>query len=98
MFVEAPDSKMKESLRSTVENDTINLCGEIVTTADIEMVSYYITRSHVIEWQIIDLSNCNIDDGGFHILCQLSRLEDWYEKPPIKCDCLSKNPTCSHSN
>ena len=94
MFLEAPDDKMKESLRSIVDNDTINLSGEILTTADMEIVSYYITRSHIIEWQMIDLSNCNVDDGGFHVLCQLSGLEDWYEIPTIKCLNISNNRIC----
>ena len=97
MFLEAPHNKMKESLRSVVDNDIINLSGENITTTDTEIISRYIIRSHITEWQMIDLSNCHIVDGDLQFLCKLSPLEDEYEKRAIKCLNISNNRICKLS-
>ena len=92
IFLEAPDSKIKESLSTVVKSDTLDLSEEKFDLADMSMLSYFITRSYVAQlWQMINLSNCEIDDNGLqafnHGLC----IEDGREKPKIMTLEISQN-------
>ena len=92
IFLEIPDSEIKKPVRSVVTNDVINLSNENLSITDMDIIIRYIVRSHVtMEWQMIDLSHCNIDDSCLYLLCQLSTLEDGLEKPSIKCLNISNN-------
>ena len=98
MLLEAPDSKMIESLSSVVKTDLINLSNEKLNVAEVDIISQYIVRSRVtMEWLLIDLSHCNIDDAGLQLLYQLSNLEDGRAKPTIKCLNISHNNICEIS-
>ena len=92
IFLEVPDSKIKDLVSSVVTNDIIDLSSEKLSTTDMNVISHYIMRSPVtMEWQMIDLSHCNIEDTTLHFLCQLSNIEDGHEKPAIKCLNISSN-------
>ena len=92
IFLDVPDGKVKESVSSVVTNDVINLSSENLSITDMNIISHYIVRSHVtVDWQMIDLSHCNIDDTGLDFLCHLSNIEDGREKPSIKCLNISCN-------
>ena len=98
ILLEAPDSKMKESLSSVVNTDLINLSNENLSVTEVDIISHYIVRSHVtMEWQMINLSHCNIDDARLELLYQLSNLEDGRAKPSIKCLNISHNKICKLS-
>ena len=98
IFLEAPDSEIKESLNTVIKTDAINLSGENLSITDMNIISYVILRSHItVEWQTIDLSHCNIDDESLFPLCQLSNLEDGRLKPIIKCLNISNNNICKLS-
>ena len=98
ILLEAPDSEMKESLSSVVKTDLINLSNENLNVTEVDIISHYIVRSHVtMEWQMIDLSHCNIDDAGLQLLYQLSNLEDGRTKPTISCLNISHNKICKLS-
>ena len=95
MYLEAPESKIKESLKDVVntDNDTLNLSGEeIFTQNDMSMLAHFIARSCITQqWELINLSDCNIDDKRLltfkHNLC----IEDGRIKPMIKCLDISGN-------
>ena len=98
ILLEAPDSKMKESISSVVKTDLINLSNEKLSVTEVDIISHYIVRSHVtMQWQMIDLSHCNIDDVGLELLYQLSILEDGQAKPTISCLNISHNRICKLS-
>ena len=95
IFLEAPDSEIKESLSTVIKTDAINLSGENLSITDMNIISYVILRYHItMQWQMIDLSHCNIDDESLFPLCKLSNLEDGRLKPIIKCLNISNNNIC----
>ena len=98
MLLEAPDSKMRDLLSSVVKTDIINLSNEKLSVTEVDIISHFIVKSYVtMEWLLIDLSHCNIDDNGLQLLCQLSSLEDGRAKPTIKCLNIAYNNICKMS-
>ena len=92
MFLEVPESPVKESLSSVVTNDTINLCDEILSSCDVGLLTYCITRSYMTtNWKMINLSHCKIDDGKCGKLFQGLSLDDYRQKPTIDYLDLSHN-------
>ena len=95
MYLEAPESKVKESLKDVVntEDDILNLSGEEkFSQDDMSMLAYFVARSYITQqWELINLSDCNIDDERLlmfkHNLC----IEDGRKKPIIKCLDISGN-------
>ena len=92
MFLEVPESQVKESLSSVVKNDTINLCHEILSSCDVDLLTYCITRSYItMNWKMINLSHCKIGDGKCSKLFQGLSLDDCRQKPTIDYLDLSHN-------
>ena len=87
MFLEAPDSEILESLSTVVKDDVIDLSDEDMSIRDMNIIFNHVLRS--MEWQMIDLSHCNIDDDSLLFLCQLANLQ--HLKPTIKCLNMSNN-------
>ena len=84
ILLEAPDSKLKNSISKVVKDDRIDLSGEKLSTREINIVSYFIVRSYVtMNWQIIDLSDCGINDEVLESFCQTLCLKDGRKKPTI---------------
>ena len=92
MFLEVPDSPVKESLSSVVTNDAIDLCSEMLSSCDVGLLTYCITRSYItMNWKMINLSQCSIGDGKCSRLFQGLSLDDGRQKPAIHCLDLSYN-------
>ena len=95
MFLEAPDSKIKESVSDVVKKNSINLSGENLTHTSTNMLSYFVARSYITkEWQLINLCECNIDDDKLKQFYQVLCIRDGREKPLIKCFDISHNNIC----
>ena len=63
MFLEAPDSEVKETLNEVVKDGIINLSHEALKLEAIGLLTYSITRSYItMNWKIINLSHCKISD------------------------------------
>ena len=92
IFLEAPDSEMKESLSTVIKNDTINLSEETLSITDTNILSYFIAKSSMTkEWQTINLSECGIDDDKLQSFYQGLCIEDGREKPIINNLNISNN-------
>ena len=92
MFLEAPESKIKDSLKEVVESGILKLSKQKFTLNDMNMLSYFVARSCITQqWKSIDLSDCNIDDNRLqnfkHGLC----IEDGRKKPIIDYLDISNN-------
>ena len=95
IFLEAPDSEIKESICDVVKNDTINLSEADLSCTDTNMLSYFVARSYITkEWQIINLCNCNIDDDKLKLFYQGLCIEDGRENPLIRFLDISQNKIC----
>ena len=92
MFLEAPQSKIKESLKEVVESDTLNLSKQKFTPNDMRMLSYFVAKSCITQqWELIDLSYCNIDDNGLNTFKHHLCTDDGRKKPIIKYLDISNN-------
>ena len=92
MFLEAPDSKVKETLSDVVKNDTINLSCEALCLNDVSLLTYSITRSYItMNWKNIDLSYCKISNTECNKIFQDLSLDDGRQKPVIQHLNLSNN-------
>ena len=92
IFLEAPDSEIKESLSTVIKNDTINLSEETLSITDTNMLSHFIAKSSMTkEWQTINLSKCGIDDDKLQSLYQGLCIEDGRKKPIINNLNISNN-------
>ena len=95
IFLEAPDSKIKESVSDVVKNNSINLSAENLSRTDINMLSYFVARSYITkEWQLINLCQCNIDDDKLKQFYQVFCIRDGREIPLIKFFDISQNNIC----
>ena len=92
MFLEVPENRVKESLSGVVTNDTINLCGEILSLCEVGLLTYCITRSYITRnWRVINLSHCKMGDTKCSKLFQGLSLDDCHQKPTIDYLDLSHN-------
>ena len=92
IFLEAPDSKIKESFSTVVKNDTIDLSEENLSITDTNILSHFIAKSSTTKkWQTINLSKCGIDDDKFQSFYQGLCIEDGREKPIINNLNISNN-------
>ena len=92
MLLEAPDSKIKDSLNNVVRNDTINLSNENLYLQDVSILIYCITRSYItMNWKMINLSNCEIGDKECSEIFQGLSFDDGHKKPAIYYLNLSNN-------
>ena len=98
MFLEAPESRVKESLSSVVTNDTIDLNGEILYLEAVSRLTYCITRSYItMNWKMIKLSGCKIGDEECSQIFQGLSLDDGRQKPVIhNLDLSNNNITFEH--
>ena len=92
MFLEAPDSKIKESVSDVVKNDTIDLSNDKLYLQDVSILTYCIARSYItMNWKLINLSNCQIGDEECSKIFQGLSLDDGRQKPAIQYLNLSYN-------
>ena len=92
IFLETPDNELKESLSTVVKNNTINLSEESLSLIDIHMLSFFITRSCITkEWQLINLSDCQLNDNKLQSFYQVLCIEDGRKKPIINILNISNN-------
>ena len=92
MFLEAPDSKVKDSFSNIFKNDMINLSNETLYLQDVSLLSNCITRSYItMNWKLINLHSCRISDEECSKLFQGLNLDDGRQKPVVQYLDLSKN-------
>ena len=66
-FHEAGDVNICNTIEQSKKYD-INVSGITLTATDVECVTVFLTSSFQRKWVMLDLSNCNIQDHGLHIL------------------------------
>ena len=92
IFLEAPDSKIKESFSTVVKNDTIDLSEGNLSITETNILSHFIAKSSTTKkWQTINLSKCGIDDDKLQSFYQGLCIEDGREKPIINNLNISNN-------
>ena len=68
-----------------IEDDIINVSNETLCLTDINILAYFISKSYItMNWTLIDLSDCGIDDGNCKILQHGLNLNDGRDKPNIQ--------------
>ena len=92
MFLEAPDSKVKDSFCNIFKYDIINLSNETLHLRDVSLLNNCITRSYItMNWKLINLHDCSISDEECSKLFQGLSLDDGRQKPVIHYLDLSNN-------
>ena len=92
MFLEAPDSNINKLLSNVVKNDTIDLNKDKLCSQDVNILTYCIARSYItMNWELINLSECQIGDEECSKIFQDLSLDDGRQKPIIQCLDLSCN-------
>ena len=75
-----------------VKNNTINLSKESLSLIEIQILSYLIARSCITkEWQLINLSDCQLNDDTLQSFYQGLCIEDGRKKPIINILNVSNN-------
>lgn len=67
-FKEANDESMCNIVDESMQNKQVDLSGETLSPNHVATLAFFLTRSYILEWEKLDLSNCNMQDTGCGIL------------------------------
>ena len=106
-FHEAGDVDICRTIEGSEKfyNKEINLCITPLTAIDVECITVFLTSSSHKEWARLELSDCYIQDHGFHILhrgllhCSIltiNKLGLGYNGLTAQCSCLISDVTVRH--
>ena len=68
-LVEASKEGTIESVKQLFQNNQIDLSNQTLLPSDLNTLGFFLIRSINKEWNILNLSNCNIGENGSNILC-----------------------------
>ena len=68
-LVEANKEGIIESVKQLFENNQIDLSNQTLLPSDLNTLGFFLIRSINKEWDVLNLSNCNIGSEGSNILC-----------------------------
>ena len=92
IFLEAPDSEIRQSTHIVITDKTINLSEEDLQSHDISIIANFIAKSYItMNWTSVNLYDCGINDHGCTALQHGLSLEDGRKKPAIQCLNLCHN-------
>ena len=90
-LVEAKKEGVVESVKQLFENKQIDLSNQTLLPNDLNTLGFFLIRSLNKEWDVLNLSNCNIGNNGSNILCDLFLDKDVRSIVTIKMVYLSYN-------
>ena len=67
-FKETKDEAMCKSVGESMQNKHVDLSGETLLPNHVVILGFFLTRSYILDWERLDLSNCNMQDIGCGIL------------------------------
>ena len=68
-LVEAKKEDIVESAKQLFQNNQIDLSDQTLLPSDLNTLGFFLIRSINKEWDVLNLSNCNIGSNGINILC-----------------------------
>ena len=68
-LVEANKEDVIESVKQLFRSNQIDLSNQTLLPSDLNTLGFFLVRSLNKEWDVFNLSNCNIGSEGSHILC-----------------------------
>ena len=96
LLQEAPDNEMiteLDAVKNIVTKSRLNLSEEsIVSNQDLNSLGHILSRHYLTkQWELVNLSHCEIDDEKFEVLHEVLTKDDGRPKPEIKDLQLSGN-------
>jgi len=67
-FKESKDETMCNIIGESMQNKQVDLSGETLLPNHVVTLGFFLTQSYILEWERLDLSNCNMQDVGCRIL------------------------------
>jgi len=67
-FMEAKNETMCTTVSESMQNKQVDLSGETLLPNHVVTLGFFLTQSYILDWERLDLSNCNIQDVGCRIL------------------------------
>ena len=95
-FLEAGNETMCEQVGNFLNDFILDLSGQIIMSREMYTLSFFLARSSCKNWQLLNLSNCSLDDSHFKILSK-SCLSDQVSNLSIKTLDVSSNNITSSS-
>jgi len=89
-FLEAGDETMCQEVGNFLNDFIIDLSGQVITSRVIHSLGFFLTRFSQKEWEILNLSNCYINNKYIKVLIKLC-LSDLANDLSIKVLDLSSN-------
>ena len=68
-LIEANKEGIIDSVKQLFQNNQIDLSNQTLLPSDVNTLGFFLTRSMNKEWDVLNLSNCNIGINGLNILC-----------------------------
>ena len=65
------ECKILSSVENTFAGQIIDLSNTNLSNNDLRTLAMLLIRSPVKEWEMLDLSQCNINDSGWNVLCNV---------------------------
>ena len=69
-FSEAGNDELIRQLGSFTDDTIIDLSGNALLSKDIQMLSFFLTRSTTKDWKMLNLSQCYMGDNTFDVFCK----------------------------
>ena len=67
-FMETKNETMCTTVSESMQNKQVDLSGETLLPNHVVTLGFFLTQSYILDWERLDLSNCNIQDVGCRIL------------------------------
>ena len=92
MLQEAPNNEMVKHLNVVVSESRLDVSEQTLDLKDLCLLGLILSRPYLtIRWELVDISNCEIDDEKFQVLHEKLIRNDGRPKPEIKTLSLSGN-------
>ena len=90
-LVEANQQNIMQSVKQLFQNKQVDLSNQTLLPSDLNTLGYFLIRSINKEWDVLNLSNCNIGSNGGNILC------DTFKDKDVRCIVNVKMVNFSHN-
>ena len=94
LLQEAPDNEMVKHLDVLVSENRLDVSEQTLDLKDLRLLGFILSRPSLTltkQWELVDISNCEIDDEKFRVLHEVLTINDGRPKPEIKALSLSGN-------
>ena len=90
-FVESNSEDMKASVSSVFQGNQIDFSNQTLLPSDVNTLGFFLIRSINKNWEMLNLSGCNIGSTGINILCDRFLDENSHHNITIKAVDFSFN-------